>query len=245
MAALEQANGDRYGGGFLHRMDPRTKLLLTVFFTVLIFIVDNLAVAAGLMLFFIIVCLAAKIPLRKIFSHGKALLFIILFVMLLQLFFGREDQGYFIKPLIPDNVPLIGGTGSLKRGGLFTALMIGCRIVAISVLMPALIISTEPRLLAYGITRLGINYKAAYIITSAMNMIPLFEQQARTIIDARKLRGTDSLDSGNFFSRLKEYSAIVNPLIIKAMRQSLEMSLVMDSRAFGAYKTRIWVANGQ
>jgi energy-coupling factor transporter transmembrane protein EcfT len=53
--------------------------------------------------------------------------------------------------------------------------MVGCRIVALSVLMPALVITTEPRLLAYGITRLGLNYKAAYIITSAINMIPLFE----------------------------------------------------------------------
>jgi energy-coupling factor transport system permease protein len=163
--------------------------------------------------------------------------------MLLQLFLGQENKGYFIKPLIPDGVPLIGGIGSLKRGGLFTGLMIGCRIVALGVLMPALVISTEPRLLAYGITRLGVNYKAAYIITSAMNMIPLFEQQARAIIDARKLRGTDSLDSGNLLSRLKEYAAVVNPLIIKAMRQALAMGLVMDARAFGAYKTKIWITN--
>jgi energy-coupling factor transport system permease protein len=231
--------------GFLHRLDPRIKILLTAFFTVLVFIVNNLAVAAALMLFFIIVCLAAKIPLKKIFPHVKVLLFIILFVMLLQLLFGPENKGYFLKPLIPDGIPLIGGTGSLKRGGLFTGLMVGCRIVALSVLMPALVISTEPRLLAYGITRLGLNYKAAYIITSAINMIPLFELQARTIIDARKLRGTDSLDSGNFLSRLKEYSAIVNPLIIKAMRQALDMSLVMDARAFGAYKTRRWITNEQ
>ena len=41
--------------------------------------------------------------------------------------------------------------------------------------------------------------------------------------------------------RLKEYAAIVNPLILKAMRQALDMSLVMDARAFGAHKTRVWL----
>jgi len=69
----------------------------------------------------------------------------------------------------------------------------------------------------------------------------LFEQQARNIIDARKLRGMNSLDSGNIFLRLREYSAIVNPLILKAMMQALDMGLVMDARAFGAYKTRVWL----
>jgi energy-coupling factor transport system permease protein len=141
-------------------------------------------------------------------------LFLVVFVIVLQVLFG---------------------------GGLSTGLMICCRIIALAVLMPALTMTTEARLLAYGIVRLGINYKAAFIITSTFNLIPAFEEEAGLIIDARRLRGVKYLETGNFFRRIGEYPAIALPLMIKAMRRAQILGLAMDARAFGAFKTRIWL----
>jgi energy-coupling factor transport system permease protein len=155
-----------------------------------------------------------KIAPKKLFPHLKFLLFLVAFVIVLQVFFG---------------------------GGLSTGLMICCRIIALAILMPALTMTTEARLLAYGIVRLGVNYKAAFIITSTFNLIPTFEEEARLIIDARRLRGVKYLESRNFFRRLGEYKAIVFPLMIKAMRRAQILGLVMDARAFGAFKTRTWL----
>jgi energy-coupling factor transport system permease protein len=170
------------------------------------------------MLFFIVLCLAGRIPLKKLFPHIRFLLFLVTLVVILQVFFG---------------------------GGLRTGLMIGCRIVALTVLMPALTMTTEARFLAYGITRLGLNYRSAHIITSTLNLIPTFEEEARLIIDARRLRGVASLETGNVFKRLGEYPAIVLPLMIKAMRQAQVLSLAMDARAFGAFRTRTWLQDAQ
>ena len=224
-------------------MDPRTKLLLVLLLTFLVFIVDSLPVAAVQMLLFIVLCLAAKLPLKRIFSHYKILLFLVVLVIALQMLFGQESPAsrYILKPLAPDWVPLLGGRGSLKLDGLLTGLMISCRIVALTVLLPALTMTTEAMNLAYGITRLGINYRAAHIITSTLNLIPSFEEETRLIMDARKLRGVVSFESGNFFSKLKEYPALALPLMIKAMRKALMVGLAMDARAFGAYKTRTWL----
>ena len=188
-------------------MDPRTKLLLTALFTVLVFIIDVLSIAALQMVMFTGLCLAAKIPFKKIFPHVKFLLGVIALVVVLQALFGQ---------------------------GLYTGLMIGCRIIALTALMPALTMTTDPQLLALGITRLGMNYRAAYIITSTINLIPSFEEEARQIIDARRLRGMKSV-------KLGEYPAIVLPLMVKAMRQAHLMALAMDIRAFGAYRTRTWL----
>jgi energy-coupling factor transport system permease protein len=208
---LAEQTGSR---SFLHRLDPRTKLLLAVLFAALAFIVNKLPVAAGQMAIFLVLCPAGRIPVKKIFPHYPFFLFLFAFVIVLQVFFG---------------------------GGLGTALMICCRIIALAVLMPVLTMTTDTRLIAYGIVRLGVNYRAAFIITSTFNLIPAFEEEARLIIDARRLRGVKYLESGNFFKRIGEYPAIALPLMIKAMRRAQVLSLAMDSRGFGAFKTRIWL----
>jgi len=188
-------------------LDPRTKLILTALFTVLVFIINKLPVAAAQMALFAGLCLAAKLPVKKVFPHGLFILGVIALVVVLQIFFGQ---------------------------GVYAGLMIGCRIVALSSLMPILTMTTEPQILALGITRLGLNYRAAYIITSTLNFIPLFEEEARQIIDARRLRGIVSVKPG-------DYPAIVLPLMVKAMRQAQLTGLAMDTRAFGAYQTRTWL----
>jgi len=159
------------------------------------------------MLFYFSLCLAAGIPLKKIFPHFKFLAGLIALVIALQVFWGQ---------------------------GLSVGLMIGCRIIALVVLMPALTMTTDARHLALGITRLGLRYRAAFIITSTLNLIPVFEEEARLIMDARRLRGIRS-------ARAREYPAIAFPLVIKAMRQAQMTALAMDARAFGAYRTRTWL----
>ena len=180
---------------------------MTALCTVLVFVIDTLIIAAVQMLFFLCLCCTAGIPLKKIFPHFKFLSILIVVVAALQLLWGQ---------------------------GLSAGLMIGCRIIALVVLMPMLTMTTDTQLLALGMTRLGLHYRTAFIITAALNVIPSFEEEARLIVDARKLRGIRS-------ARAREYPAIVFPLIIKAMRQAHMTALAMDSRAFGAYRTRTWL----
>lgn len=180
---------------------------MTALFTILVFVIDTLIVAAVQMLLALGLCHAAGIPLKKIFPHFIFLTGLVVLVIVVQFFFGQ---------------------------GLSAGLMIGCRIMTLTALMPTLTMTTDAQLLALGITRLGLNYRAAFIITSALNLIPLFEEEARLIMDARRLRGIRSV-------RLREYPAIAFPLMIKAMRQAQMTALAMDSRAFGAYRTRTWL----
>ena len=154
-----------------------------------------------------VLCRAAGIPLKKVFPHARLLAGLIALVMVLQVLFGR---------------------------GLSAGLMIGCRVITLVVLMPLLTMTTTAKDLALGITRLGAPYRAAYIITSRLNLVPSFEEEARLIADARRLRGMES-------PKLREYPALVLPLMVKAMRKAQLAGLAMDARAFGAYKTRTWL----
>ena len=197
---------------FLHKLDPRVKLLAALIITASVFIIDTLAVASGQMIVLLVLCFAARIPFKKMFPHIKFLVVFIAVVAGLQILFG--------------NGPL-------------SAIMLCCRIIALNTLMPLLTQTTDTRLLVLGITRLGFNYKTAYIITSTLNLIPSFAEDANLIIDARRLRKPPEKRSP--VRQLREFPAIALPLTIKAMKRSLSVGLVMDARAFGAYKTRTWL----
>jgi energy-coupling factor transport system permease protein len=236
MAVIEYLEGS----SFLHKLDPRTKVLLSLLFTLVIFIVSRPPAAAALTLSLVVLWFAAKMPLKKIKGYVKFLSAVIILITVLQLLFGPGDH-YILKPLIPPGVPLIGGRGSLKWDGLILGIVSGLRLLALVLLLPMLIGTTAPNSLAQGLTRLGLNYKGAFIVTSAINLVPALEEEARVIIEAQKLRGLRAFEEGNILDKLKAYPALAVPLIIAAMRRSQLMSFAMDSRAFSAYPGRTWL----
>jgi len=223
----------------IHGLDPRTKIILATVFAALVFAVDSLAVAAAQMLFFLGLALLAKAPFGRIFPSRKFLVFLLAMVIVMQALFRQSADGsYIVNPIVPGWVPVAGGMGSLSVSGILAGLTVACRVVALAVLMPLLVMTTEARQLAFGITRLGANYRVAHVITSTLNLARSFEGEARLIMDARRLRGASP---GGFFARLAEYRAIALPLMIKVMRRSSEVAMAMDARAFGARKTRTWL----
>jgi energy-coupling factor transporter transmembrane protein EcfT len=186
---------------------------LTALFSILVFIIDSPPVAAVQTLFFIILFICAKIPAGRVFAHYRFMLFLIALVVILQTGFG---------------------------GGLITGLMIGCRIISLVIILPLLTMTTSTGDIALCLTKLGFNYKTSYIITSAFNILPSFQEDARQLIDARRLRSITSRGRRNVFARFGEYAKIALPLMIKAMRRAAAAGLAMDARAFGAYRARTW-----
>ena len=224
---------------FIYKLDPRTKILLVVLLTVVVFVIDNFPVTVALMLSFLALRLASKIPFRGI-RFLKNLAMLAAFLILTQILFGPGED-YIVKPLFPPWFPLLGGRGSLKWDGLIAGLAIGCRLCALMILLPMLTRTTAPERIATGLAALRLDYRIAFVITTAFNLIPLFEEEGRVIMDAQKLRGMRTFEKGSFFARLKAYPALVVPLVLGAMRRAQIVSVAMDSRAFGVYKTRSWI----
>ena len=236
MSAIEHTER----GSFLYRLDSRTKLMLVLFFTLIVFIVDQPFVAAALMLSFLGLLFAAKLPFKKITAYIKLLSALMVFVVVLQMLFGPGER-YMLKPLIPESVPLVGGRGALKWDGLILGVVIVCRLTSLMLLLPMLTMTTTPRQLAMGLTRLGMPYKAAYIATTALNLIPAFEEDARIIMDAQKLRGMRAFEEGTLMDKFRAYPALAIPLLTGAMRRAQLLGIAMDARGFGAFKTKSWL----
>ena len=223
----------------IFNLDPRTKILAVWLFTVLVFIVDKLAIIVVIALSFLVIRITFKMPFREI-KHLKTLSMLVIFLILLQILLGKGEN-YILKPIFPLSFPLLGGMGSLKWDGLFTGLAIGCRLFALILILPLLASTTPPEKIAVGLAAFGLNYRIAFIITTAFNLIPLFEEEGRVIMDAQKLRGMRSFEEGSFFSRIKAYRGIVIPLMLGAMRKAQLAGIAMDSRAFGIYNKRTWI----
>jgi len=226
---------------FLHKLDPRTKLIILPVFSVLVFVVDKLPAAAGLMAGLLAIRAASGVPLCNYRSYIKYISVMIVFIILIQMLLGPGDR-YIIKPLFPYGIPLFGGLGSLKWDGLIVGLIVGCRLISLALLLPMLTMSTEPYQLAMGLAALGLNYRAAYTITAAFNLIPVFREDARGIMEAMKMRGDRAFEGGSALDKFRACPAIAVPLVLGAMRRAQLAGIAMDSRAFGAHKTRTWLA---
>ena len=223
----------------IYKLDPRTKILLVLLFTTLVFLVNVLSVTAGLLFVVLFFRIAGRIPFKSIKSF-IILTMLVIFMIIIQILFG-PGENYIVKPLFPHTFPFLGGMGALKWDGLITGLVIGCRLAALMLILPMFTETTAPEQIACGLAALGFNYRVSFIITTAFNLIPLFEEEGRAIIDAQKMRGLRFLEEGSFFTRLKVYPGLVVPLVLGAMRKAQSASAAMDSRAFGVYKSRTWL----
>jgi len=233
----------------IHRLDPRTKIVLALALALLLFAVGSLPVAAAQVLLFAGLALAAGIPPGKIFPRPWPLALMLATVVAMQALFMSAADGAFIGPLVPEWVPAVGGSGAVGLDGILLGLTVACRVAALAVLMPLLVATTEPRLLAFGIAGLGAGYRIAHVITSTINLAAVFQGEVRLILDARRLRGAGpsrgSRGPARLLAQAAEYRAIAFPLVVKVARRSLAVSLAMDSRAFGARRKRTWLVSAR
>jgi energy-coupling factor transport system permease protein len=80
-------------------------------------------------------------------------------------------------------------------------------------------------------------FELVFAFTTAVRFVPVLAEEAQTIMDAQKARGLE-LERGNFLKRIRNYIPILIPLIVSAIRRSLELAEAMESRAWGATKKR-------
>jgi energy-coupling factor transport system permease protein len=98
-------------------------------------------------------------------------------------------------------------------------------------------LTTSPDDLSLALQQSRIPYEFCFAFTTAIRFVPVLANEAQTIMDAQKSRGLE-LERGNFLRRIRNFIPILIPLIVGAIRRSLELAEAMESRAFGAKKER-------
>ena len=228
------------GNTLIHKLDPRTKLLFLLIASIVIFITQDLFLAVLVFFTMCLLWVSAKLPISIIWGFFKALIPIFLFLFLVQAIL-YPGETVLVDPLIPKFVPLIGGSGNITFEGILFAVLLMFRLLSMIVLLPVVSMTTPVHILALGLVKIGVPYQISYTTTAALNMVPILQNEMASIMDAQKLRAMQSFEKGSMKDKIRSYPALVTPLVIGAMRRARAMSVAMDSRGFGASKTRTYI----
>lgn len=118
-----------------------------------------------------------------------------------------------------------------------SALAMTLRFVVLVESFSVFFLTTSPDHLGLALEQTHVPYEFAFAFTTAVRFVPVLAEEAQTIMDAQKARGLE-LEKGGFLKRIRNYIPILIPLIVSAIRRSLELAEAMESRAWGATKKR-------
>ena len=203
----------------IHNLDPRIKFVYvcTIFVAAIIFWeLIPLTILFLVQVPFVILAGVKREWLRSM--RGAAFLAIIIF--LTNFIFRFINAGYVV----------IGSD-------LEYAFAMTLRFVVLVESFSVFFLTTSPDHLGLALEQTHIPYEFCFAFTTAVRFVPVLAEEAQTIMDAQKARGLE-LESGNFLKRIRNYIPILIPLIVSAIRRSLELAEAMESRAWGATKNR-------
>lgn len=221
---------------FLHKLDPRTKLLSLIGFIVFVFVAGNF-ISLGLLAVLLFVCIfVSKISLNMYLKNLKAILPIIIITALLNVFY--TDGG---KVLIDWWI------FTVTSGGVYRAVFMAVRIILLILSSAVLSYSTSPTSLTGAIESLlkplkliGLGnavHTMAMTMTIALRFIPTLIEETEKIMNAQKARGAN-LDSGNILKRVKALLPILIPLLISSVRRAYELAEAMECRCYNGGEGR-------
>ena len=221
---------------FVHKMDPRVKILMTIAYIVAVFLVKSFHFLgfAACFLYIVVAVIFSKINFFKILKSVKVILFFVILSAVLQIFFNGNG-----------NVLLKVGSLKITDIGLINAGFIVARIILVVTGASLLTLTTSPIELADGIESLLTPLKLirfpvhefALIMSIALRFIPDLLDETDRIIKAQKARGAD-FESGNLFKRAKALIPVIVPLLISSFRRAEDLSNAMDARCYAGSKTR-------
>ncbi len=215
------------GASFLHRMDPRAKILLLVVYVVTLFLAQSVAAYLLLILSTALLIGLTRISLKFYLRGLKPLLFIMVFTALLNMLYSEGE------PLFEFWVFSVSTEGILK------AVFMVIRIVMMVLVMSVLTYTTSPLLLTGGLERLLYPLSVlkvpvhdfAMMMTIALRFIPTLLEETEKIMNAQKARGAD-FESGSLVRRAKAMIPILIPLFVSAFRRAEELGVAMECRCY-------------
>jgi energy-coupling factor transport system permease protein len=203
----------------IHNLDPRVKFIYVIIIFVAAIMFNNiipLLVLFFMQLPFVFLARVQKQWLRSL--RGAAFLAIFIFsINIVTTFFTK---GYTLPPADIE----------------FAASMT-LRFVVLVESFSVFFLTTSPDHLGLALEQSRVPYEFAFAFTTAVRFVPVLAEEAQTIMDAQKARGLE-LEKGGLLKRIRNYIPVLIPLIVSAIRRSLELAEAMESRAWGASKKR-------
>jgi len=195
---------------FLHSLDPRTKLLLAITYTISALLFQEI-----MPLLLILITLLPVIIIGKLFKKWlksvKGMSFLYIFIIVLNTLFINENGLSFAIAMI---------------------LRISVMISAFSLFF----LTVDPNDLALSLITMKIPYEYAFSFSLAFRFVPTIDIETQNIIDAQQSRGYEMQKKG-IINQIKNLFPLLVPLIVSSIKRAFNVAEALESRSFGNKKT--------
>ena len=222
---------------FVHKMDPRFKLVLTVAYIVLLFVADTFAGYAVSAAFVLVSIAASRVPIKLLAKNLKLLLPVLIIMFVMNAFINSTG-----------NVLVKFWIFKVTDAGIIRAVVMLLRLVMLIFFTGLLTLTTSPISLTFGIeslfkplSKIGFPaHEMAMMMTIALRFIPTLIEETDKIMKAQMARGAD-FDTGNLVQKAKSMLPLLIPLFVSAFRRAEELALAMTARCYrgGEGRTRM------
>ena len=203
----------------IHNLDPRIKFVYVIAVFIAAIIFTQIIPLAFLFFLQIPFVLLARVQ-RQWLKSLRGAAFLAAFIFIINVVTTYFTAGYVLTAV---NVE--------------TAASMTLRFVVLVESFSVFFLTTSPDHLGLALEQTRVPYEFAFAFTTAVRFVPVLAEEAQTIMDAQKARGLE-LEKGGLLKRIRNYVPVLIPLIVSAIRRSLELAEAMESRAWGATKKR-------
>jgi len=207
---------------FLHKLDPRTKMLVMLMFFVYALMFKNAVLQAAVFVFVLGYAFMGR-ALDNVWRARKALFSVFVVTIIMWLLTMRG----------PTRIVWILSVEGLLYG-------IGAAFTLMIIIITGIVFisTTKVEDITLGCMKIGLPYRGAFVVSTAMRMIPTIAATGATILQAQKSRGLDT-DSGNIMQKIKKYVPLMIPVIVSVIRGTSVFAMALESKGFGYSEKRV------
>lgn len=224
------------GDSFVHKLDPRSKLIFVFTFIVVVFLANNIVTYAILLAFTFFVIFMSRIRLYFLINGLKPVIFLLVLTFLIHILFTREGDLLFEL-----------GFFKVYEEGLRQGIFISIRFLVLVFMTSILTLTTSPISITDGIEVL-LNplkklkmpvHELALMMSIALRFIPTLMDETDKIMKAQMARGSD-LSAGSLKDRIKAVVPLLVPLFVSAFKRAEDLATAMEVRGYrgGEGRTR-------
>ena len=197
------------GDSFIHRLDPRSKLLAMLIYIVIIFWANNPLTYAVITLFTLFLVFLSKIKLGFFLGGIKPMIWIILFSTLFQVFFNTKGWMIFLRfiLIISFSTLLTLTTTPLSLSD------------AVESLLKPLTVFRVPA------------HEIGLMLSLSLRFVPTLMDDTTRIMNAQKARGVD-FGEGNIIQKVRSIIPILIPLFASSFKRADALAIAMEARGY-------------
>ncbi len=205
----------------IHRLDPRTKLLMLLAMFVIALVPRTIPHAVGVVML-VAICVTVG---RSWGAVARIRVFLLIITVFTIVIWGIIPRGEEILWLF------------LRRDSIIFGVVTAIKIDAILVAGIVFLSTTRNEEVTIGLVRLGVPYAMCFAFSTALRLVPTFAHTGATVVEAQRSRGLN-LDTGSVWSRMKSYIPLMAPIFLVSIRNANLMAMALEARGFGAGKQR-------